>query len=340
MEQCPISLRARCWRERRLPHRLQRGPEERHDVCLEKRKDDVCGAQCQRPRRLVLFETIEKPNIAAPDWENEAVFGINKEQTIANYMPYALGSRNACRQGILRHPLTTPRSFALSLAQRHVAFPLRERTLEASARLLQGGLRHVFLGHNSCAIQLGNAGLRPPHLLQRGISALQYPQPYIKARPYYNDGGKNYGINPVGSYVRTFDLPEGWKERRTYLHFGGIYSAAYVWVNGEFVGYTQGANNDSEFEITQAAPCRPQLHRRSGVPLVRRFLPECQDMFRMSGIHRNVYLYNVPETAIRDHYITSQLFDGYQNARLNITYDTDTRCSQSAPNGGAALRHH
>lgn len=56
-------------------------------------------------------------------------------------------------------------------------------------------------------------------------------------------------------------------------------------------------------------------------------------MFRMSGIHRNVYLYNVPETAIRDHYITSQLFDGYQNARLNIIYDTDTRCGQSAPNG-------
>lgn len=74
--------------------------------------------------------------------------------------------------------------------------------------------------------------------------------PFIKARPGYNDGGKNYGINPVGSYVRTFEVPENWNGRRTFIHFGGIYSAAFVWLNGEYVGYTQGSNNVAEFDLT------------------------------------------------------------------------------------------
>ena len=153
---------------------------------------------------------------------------------------------------------------------------------------------------------------------------MEYPHsntpPYIKARPYYNDGGKNYGINPVGSYVRTFDLPEGWKERRTYLHFGGIYSDAYVWVNGEFVGYTQGANNDSEFEITKQLlagrnSIAVQVFRWSDGSYL-----ECQDMFRMSGIHRDVYLFATPKTYIRDHYITSKLdaADGYKSGSMTV----------------------
>jgi beta-galactosidase len=83
---------------------------------------------------------------------------------------------------------------------------------------------------------------------------VEYPHantpPAIKARPGYNDNGSNYGINPVGSYIRTFEVPEDWDGRRTFIHFGGIYSAAFVWINGEYVGYTQGANNVAEFDIT------------------------------------------------------------------------------------------
>ena len=56
---------------------------------------------------------------------------------------------------------------------------------------------------------------------------------------------KNYGINPVGSYVRTFNLPEGWDGKRTFIHFGGIYSAAFVYLNGKICSYSQGANNVS-----------------------------------------------------------------------------------------------
>ena len=61
---------------------------------------------------------------------------------------------------------------------------------------------------------------------------VEYPHantpPFINARKGFNDGGVNYGINPVGSYKRTFDIPADWSGRRTMLHFGGIYSAAFV----------------------------------------------------------------------------------------------------------------
>lgn len=83
---------------------------------------------------------------------------------------------------------------------------------------------------------------------------VEYPHsntpPYIDARKGFNDGGKNYGINPVGSYVRYFNLPEGWDKQRTFIQFNGIYSAALVYLNGKYVGYTQGSNNVAEFDLT------------------------------------------------------------------------------------------
>ncbi|WP_254556694.1 sugar-binding domain-containing protein, partial [Salmonella enterica] len=87
---------------------------------------------------------------------------------------------------------------------------------------------------------------------------------------------------------RTFILPEGWEnDKRVVLHFDGIYSAAFVWVNGEYVGYTQESNNDAEFDLTSVV--------RSGenniAVRVIRFSDgsylEGQDMWRMSGIHRD-----------------------------------------------------
>ena len=90
----------------------------------------------------------------------------------------------------------------------------------------------------------------------------------------------------MGSYVRTFEVPAAWQGERTFVHFGGIYSAAFVWLNGQYVGYTQGANNVAEFDVT------PYLRTGSNTLAVQVFrwsdgsYLECQDMFRMSGIFR------------------------------------------------------
>lgn len=151
--------------------------------------------------------------------------------------------------------------------------------------------------------------------------------PYIKANAKTNPGGANYGIDPVGSYIRTFDLPQGWAGKRVFVSFGGIYSAAYVYVNGRFVGYCQESNNDQEFELT------PYVRSGSNKIAVQVFrwcdgsYYECQDMFRMSGIHRDVFLYATPQTYVRDHYITANLdsTSNFTQGRLSIRYELMNR---------------
>ena len=133
--------------------------------------------------------------------------------------------------------------------------------------------------------------------------------------------------NSVASYRRNFTLPEGWEGERIFLHFDGIYSAAFVWVNGKSVGYTQGANNDAEFDVTN--------HVRTGennvcVQVFRwsdgSYL-EGQDMWHMSGIHRDVYLYAMPRAFVRDHYITSQLnaSAAYTSGEMTVKLELDNR---------------
>ncbi|MDE6039590.1 MAG: beta galactosidase jelly roll domain-containing protein, partial [Paramuribaculum sp.] len=137
------------------------------------------------------------------------------------------------------------------------------------------------------------------------------------------------GVNPVGSYVTKFDVPASWDGHQLFLNFEGIYSAAYVWVNGQFIGYTQAANTNHEFDITEAA--------RQGVnTLAVQVFRWCdgsyledQDMWRMSGIYRDVTLTAVPKTFVRDHYITSELnaSSGYTSGKLNVQLEIDNRAA-------------
>ena len=84
------------------------------------------------------------------------------------------------------------------------------------------------------------------------------------------------------------------------------------------MGYTQGSNNVAEFDVTAL------LHAGENRLAVQVFrwsdgsYLECQDMFRMSGIFRDVYLYNVPRAGVRDHYLTARFFEGLQNAELDV----------------------
>lgn len=125
--------------------------------------------------------------------------------------------------------------------------------------------------------------------------------------------------NPVGSYRRTFQLPATWEGMEVFLHFDGVYSGMYVWINGKRVGYSQGANNDAEFDIT------PYVHPGENVVAAEVYrwtdgsYLEDQDMFRMSGIHRDVYLYASPKVHIRDFHLASHFEQGdYAKARFSI----------------------
>ena len=135
-----------------------------------------------------------------------------------------------------------------------------------------------------------------------------YPFPY---RPPYICRD-----NPVGSYVRTFTVPQEWKGGRVILHFGGVYSGHQVWVNGKEVGYSEDSCLPSEFDITDL------VKEGDNTLAVRVFkwtdgsYLEDADHWRMSGIHREVLLLYQPQVAICDFGVRTKLDSDYKNAAL------------------------
>jgi beta-galactosidase len=108
--------------------------------------------------------------------------------------------------------------------------------------------------------------------------------------------------NPVGSYLRDFEVPADWKGMRVILHFGGVRSAMFVWVNGKKIGYSQGSRLPAEFDITEAL--KPGTNRLAVE--VYKFSDasylEDQDFWRLSGIYRDVFLAAMPADGLWDVY--------------------------------------
>ena len=127
--------------------------------------------------------------------------------------------------------------------------------------------------------------------------------------------------NPVGSYRRTFFLSESWEGRRLFLYFEGVKTAAFVWVNGEYVGYNEGGMEPAEFDVTDVVKTGPNVIAVQVLRYADATYLECQDMWRLSGIYRPVYLLAMPKTFIRDYYIATDLDELYRDAGLNIQID-------------------
>ena len=159
--------------------------------------------------------------------------------------------------------------------------------------------------------------------------------PFSNEPPYARRGLTQYGVedhNATGFYRRSFTLPEGWGDKRVFLHFDGVYSAAAVWVNGRYVGYSEGANTDAEFDITGfvTQDGENQLSVRVYRWCDGSYL-EGQDMWHLAGIHRDVYLVATPKTFVRDHYITAtDMNTAATQATLNVALEIDNRDGEAA----------
>jgi beta-galactosidase/beta-glucuronidase len=137
---------------------------------------------------------------------------------------------------------------------------------------------------------------------------------------------KNYPLqpipdddNPTGSYLRTFALPESWDGRRVFILFEGVDSAFHLWVNGQEVGYSQDSRLPAEFDIT------PYVRPGENTLAVRVYrysdgsYLEDQDMWRLSGIYRDVYLWAAPPIHVRDFFVRTELDAAYEDATLKVT---------------------
>lgn len=124
--------------------------------------------------------------------------------------------------------------------------------------------------------------------------------------------------NPVGSYIRTFELPEDWEGKPVYISFQGVESAFYVWVNGELAGYSEDSFTPAEFDITPYLmegenKLAMEVYRWSDASWL-----EDQDFWRLSGIFREVYLYTTPPVHIYDYFVVTELDGDCVNAHLRV----------------------
>lgn len=133
----------------------------------------------------------------------------------------------------------------------------------------------------------------------------------------------DWEYNPVGSYVKEFDLADDWAGKRVFLSFQGVETAFYVWLNGQFIGYGEDSFTPSEFELTG---CVKKTGNRLAVEVYKRSSAswlEDQDFFRFSGIFREVYLYAVPETHVRDLFVRADLENGYRDGKLKVELELE-----------------
>ena len=128
-----------------------------------------------------------------------------------------------------------------------------------------------------------------------------------------------HNYNPVGSYRTEFTIPSDWQGRQVFLHFDGVKSAFYLWINGQKVGYSQGSMTPAEFNITEYLRdgknvLATQVYRWCDGSYV-----EDQDTWRLSGIYRDVYLFSTPQVHLRDFFIRCDLDEQYRDAALKVT---------------------
>ena len=157
--------------------------------------------------------------------------------------------------------------------------------------------------------------------------------PFKDNAPNANVGWTTYGVtdhNATGFYRRTITIPESWNDKRVFIHFDGVYSAAVVWVNGKYVGYSQGSNTDAEFDLTGFVTTGDnQLSVRVYRWCDGSYL-EGQDMWHLSGIHRDVYLVATPKVFVSDHNITSSLNSYATSGSMSVKLTVDNRNTVSA----------
>ena len=145
---------------------------------------------------------------------------------------------------------------------------------------------------------------------------------YVKRYPFLPIPGRiPDDWNPVGSYRKTFSIPESWQGKKIYIQFGAVRSAFYIWINGKKVGYSQGCKLPAEFDVTDYVVegeniVAVEVYRWSDGSFL-----EDQDFWRLSGMDRDVFLYARPKIQVHDFFARSALENDYSLGILQLQLD-------------------
>lgn len=130
-------------------------------------------------------------------------------------------------------------------------------------------------------------------------------------------------FNPVGSYIKKFFIPKNWKDSPIFISFQGVESSFSLWVNGEYVGYSEDSFTPSEFNISKYIIDGENSIAVEVYKWCSGSWLEDQDFWRFSGIFRDVYLYTTPPVHVRDLFVKTKLIEGYSKGVITseITFD-------------------
>ncbi|MFT6178272.1 MAG: beta-galactosidase [Akkermansiaceae bacterium] len=246
---------------------------------------------------------------AAPDWEDQAIFRINKLPAHAVKMPF---------------PTKEDAMTKLRLDSPH-------------CQLLNGDWKFSWVDHPSKRPQnffkadFDDSTWKtipvPSNVELHGYGTPIYcnhPYPFKKDPPrVMGEPEKHFTTflerNPVSSYRHSFTLPTDWKDRQTTITFNGVSSAFYLWCNGQKVGYSQDSRTPAEFDLSTFLKegqnqIAVEVYRYSDGSYL-----ECQDFWRLSGIFRDVYLTSNPKATLANFTVLATLDNDDQTGRFSFS---------------------
>ena len=264
-----------------------------------------------------LFSTASAQNITQlvsgkdfpAEIENPECIGINKEPAHATLMPYASmdeALKAKRHESSYCHVLNGMWKF------NWVAWPNQRSVDFYKTDYDVSGWKEIPVPSNWQVLGYGT-----PYYRNLGYT-FKIDFPHVMSEP-----PKNYTAyeerNPVGSYRRDFDVPADWNGRRVFITFDGVDAGFFIWVNGQKVGYSTNSRNAAEFDITKYVKPGKNMVAVEVYRYCSGSYLEDQDMWRLSGIFRNVTLWSSPQTHVRDFFVQTDLDKDYKNSELSVS---------------------
>ena len=258
-----------------------------------------------------LVENIGDTIIGAPvpsEIENPELLGINKEPAHATLMPYR--DVNEALSAI-RHSSSFCRNLNGNWKFNWVAWPQQRPVDFYKTTFDVSSWKEITVPSNWQVVGYGT-----PYYRNIGYT-FQVDFPKVMSEP-----PKEYTSykerNPVGSYRRDFDLPSDWNGRRIFLTFDGVDAGFFLWINGVKVGYSVNSRNAAEFDVTNLVKPGKNMVAVEVYRYTSGSYMEDQDMWRLSGIFRNVTIWSAPQLHLRDFFVKTDLDNNYKNGSIEV----------------------
>lgn len=248
-----------------------------------------------------LLNVSEAQNISVPDWESPEMTSLNTAKPHVSYVPFDTEAK-----AITNKP---EESSAYKLLNGKWKFKLSDNYTLVPAGFFQSGF-------NASAWAL----IDVPSTWE--IQGYSYPIYTNIPYEFYSNNPLPphvpYDYNPVGTYLTEIIVPEAFTGKNVFIHFGAVKSFFYIWLNGKYIGFSKDSKTPAEFDLT------PYLTDKKNTLALQVFrwsdgsYLECQDMWRMSGINRDVFIYARPQTYVRDFFAKGNLKENYTKGNLEI----------------------